>query len=33
LRDRVKQFVSIPSLGQLHSPDQIIAKIKEVTGK
>ena len=33
LRDRVKQFVSIPSLGQLHSPDQIIARIKEVTGK
>jgi len=33
LLDRVKQFVSIPSLGQLHAPDQIIAKIKEVTGK
>jgi 2-oxoglutarate ferredoxin oxidoreductase subunit alpha len=33
LRDRVKRFVPIPSLGQLHSPDQIIAKIREVTGK
>lgn len=33
LRDRVKRFVPIPSLGQLHSPDQIIAKIKEVTGR
>jgi len=30
LRDRAKEFISIPSLGQLHSPDQIIGKIKEV---
>ena len=29
LRDRVKKFISIPSLGQLHSPDLIIAKIKK----
>jgi 2-oxoglutarate ferredoxin oxidoreductase subunit alpha len=27
LRDLAKQFISIPCLGQLHSPDQIIEKI------
>ena len=30
LGDRAKQFISIPCLGQLHSPDLIIEKIKEV---
>ena len=30
LRDRAKNFISIPCLGQLHSPDQIIDKIEEV---
>ena len=29
LGDRAKQFISIPSLGQLHSPDLIINKIEE----
>jgi 2-oxoglutarate ferredoxin oxidoreductase subunit alpha len=33
LRDRAKNFISIPCLGQLHSPDQIIEKIKETIGK
>jgi len=33
LRDRAKRFISIPFLGQLHSPDQIIEKIEEVVGK
>ncbi|HSR11699.1 MAG TPA: hypothetical protein VLS90_09660 [Thermodesulfobacteriota bacterium] len=28
LRDRAKNFIPIPCLGQLHSPDQIIAKIE-----
>ena len=30
LRDRAKQFISIPFLGALHSPDLIIGKILEV---
>jgi hypothetical protein len=30
LRDRAREFISIPCLGQLHSPDQIIQKIEEV---
>jgi hypothetical protein len=33
LRDRAKQFIPIPFLGALHSPDLIIAKINEVIGK
>jgi hypothetical protein len=33
LRDRAKQFISIPFLGALHSPDLIIGKINEVIGK
>jgi 2-oxoglutarate ferredoxin oxidoreductase subunit alpha len=33
LRDRARNFISIPCLGQLHSPDQIIEKIKEIIGK
>jgi len=33
LRDRVQHFISIPSLGQLHTPEQIIEKIEEVIGK
>jgi 2-oxoglutarate ferredoxin oxidoreductase subunit alpha len=32
LRDRVQKFIPIPSLGQLHGPDQIIGKIEEVLG-
>jgi 2-oxoglutarate ferredoxin oxidoreductase subunit alpha len=31
LRDRAQAFIPIPSLGQLHTPDQIIAKIEEMT--
>ena len=30
LRDRAKRFISIPYLGQLHSPDLIIEKIKDL---
>ena len=31
LRDRCKKIVSIPSIGVLHSPDEIISKIyKEI---
>ncbi len=30
LRDRAKEFISIPCLGQLHSPDLIIEKMEEV---
>lgn len=33
LRDKVQKFIPIPSLGQLHGPDQIIQKIEEVLGK
>jgi len=33
LRDRVQEFIPIPSLGQLHAPGQIIKKIEEVIGK
>jgi len=33
LRDRAKNFISIPFLGALHSPDLIIGKINEVIGK
>lgn len=33
LRDRASRFIPIPSLGQLHSPDQIIKKIEEILGK
>jgi 2-oxoglutarate ferredoxin oxidoreductase subunit alpha len=33
LRDRVQEFIPIPSLGQLHAPGQIIEKIEEVIGK
>jgi 2-oxoglutarate ferredoxin oxidoreductase subunit alpha len=33
LRDRAKNFISIPCLGQLHSPDQIIEKIENTIGK
>ncbi len=29
LRDRARNFIPIPSLGQLHGPDQIIARVKE----
>ena len=29
MRDRAKNFIPIPCLGQLHSPDQIIEKIEE----
>jgi 2-oxoglutarate ferredoxin oxidoreductase subunit alpha len=33
LRDRASRFFPIPSLGQLHSPDEIIAKIEAVLQK
>jgi 2-oxoglutarate ferredoxin oxidoreductase subunit alpha len=33
LRDRASRFIPIPCLGQLHSPDQILAKIEEAIGK
>jgi len=33
LRDRVKNFIPIPCLGQLHAPEQIIEKVEEVIGK
>jgi 2-oxoglutarate/2-oxoacid ferredoxin oxidoreductase subunit alpha len=33
LRDRAQAFIPIPCLGQLHTPDQIIDKIVEVTGR
>lgn len=33
LRDRVQEFIPIPSLGQLHAPGQIIEKVEEVIGK
>jgi 2-oxoglutarate/2-oxoacid ferredoxin oxidoreductase subunit alpha len=33
LRDRAQRFIPIPCLGQLHTPDQIIDKIAEVTGR
>ncbi|MBI5969038.1 MAG: 2-oxoacid:acceptor oxidoreductase subunit alpha [Deltaproteobacteria bacterium] len=33
LRDRARQFIPIPCLGELPSPDQIIEKIEEVIGK
>ncbi|MDP3038239.1 MAG: hypothetical protein Q8O18_00015, partial [Deltaproteobacteria bacterium] len=33
LRDLARSFVSIPCLGQLHSPDLIINKVEEVIGK
>jgi len=33
LRDRAERYISIPCLGQLHSPDQIIEKVEEVIGK
>ena len=31
LRDRCRRVVSIPSLGSLHTPDQILARIREET--
>jgi hypothetical protein len=31
LRDRCKKIVSIPSIGILHSPDYILARIYEQT--
>jgi 2-oxoglutarate/2-oxoacid ferredoxin oxidoreductase subunit alpha len=33
IRDRVRNFHTIPCLGQLHAPDQIIEKIEKVLGK
>jgi len=33
LRDRAKQFISVPFLGALHSPDLIIQKIEETIRK
>jgi 2-oxoglutarate ferredoxin oxidoreductase subunit alpha len=32
LRDRASRFLPIPSLGQLHSPDQIMEKIEAIIG-
>jgi 2-oxoglutarate ferredoxin oxidoreductase subunit alpha len=33
IRDRVQNFHTIPCLGQLHAPDQIIEKIEKILGK